>query len=306
MPDEEIIKEEEVVEDLVSDETGEEETSTPDETEETKPEEDAMGETVKNLEREISGLKKGISSERGKRQKVEGKLEQFGQIFNESRAAKEEPTKQEKIPIEFDDDGNPFVSPEVVAKLNMQETQQLRDRLLSMESYLTYRAQQSSAQQNLARAVEPGDVAVHNKLKAGYARVDEMLAEYIQTTGHGPLNTFDQALDLMEQAGIDKQFEKEFPGLDLEATVEAFSSPRKLKRAISMAKSKDVPAGDSSKDTVIKMGKLGISSHVGRSGTPGGNELTLDQIAGLSQRDFDRLSEDQMKKIDRILEGEER
>jgi len=258
MPDEEIIKEEEVAEDLVSDETGEDETLTPDETKETKPEEDTMGETVKNLEREISGLKKGISSERGKRQKVEGKLEQFGQIFNESRAAKEEPTKQEKIPIEFDDDGNPFVSPEVVAKLNMQETQQLKDRLLNMESYLTHSAQQSSAQQNLNRVVEPGDVAVHNKLKTAYSRVDQMLAEHIQTTGHEQLRDLDQAFDLMEQAGIDKQFKKEFPGLDLEATVEAFTSPRKLKRAIKMAKSKDVAAGDSSKDTVIKLSLIHI------------------------------------------------
>jgi hypothetical protein len=306
MAEEEIIKEEveeEEVEEKVSEETGEEETLPPGEPEK-KPEPTIMEETVENLKREISGLKKGISSERGKRQRVEGKLEQLGQVFAEAKQPKPAPTKIERIPVEFDDNGNPFVSPDVVAKLTTSETKQLQERLNRMESYLVQRAQQDSTQQNLMKAVDPGDLEIHAKLKNAYTRVDQLMGEYISLTGHQKLTNIDEAFDLIEKAGIDKQFEKEFPGIDLESTIEAFTfqSPRKLKRAISLAKrtsdSKPPATG-----ALAKMKQLEVSSHIGRSGTPGGDELTLDQIANLN---FDELSDAQMAKIERILRDAEK
>ena len=297
MSEEEIIEEVEEEETVdLEDDKGEETSSTPDEPD------PKLAETVESLEKQISGLKQGISAERGKRQNVEGRLQQFSDIFAQARTARAQPALgPSNIPVEFDDEGNPYVSPAVISKIGASQNVGLQQKLAKMENHLVQSAHQNYMKQTLDSAVGVGNEKIYGNLKDGFAALDRALTGTIQNLGIANPKSIDEALNIIESQGIDKDFAKQFPNLDLESTIEAFTSPRKMKKAISMMSS--VPT-DGTK-TVKKMQQLGASSHVGKSGVTGGAELTLDQISNLSNKDFEALSDAQIAKIDRLLEAEE-
>lgn len=273
---------------------------------ETQEKEVDLGEKVEGLEKTVSGLKHGISAERGKRQELQGRLSQVSELFqNAQTVRKEETSKPSNIPVEIDEDGNAFILPEVLKSAIVTENKALQDKVAMLEHSYTQGTQAVAVQNQLSAVIseKPEYREAFGQLQTANVAANKMFADYIQTNGINPPQSFDEAMDIIEQAGLDQEFAKSH-SVDIETAITAFARPRQMRKALNTISS----GGKSSQEKTMKtLQALGDkpSSHVGRGGSPGGTDLTLDKIANLSNDDFLDLSDAQMSKIDRLLKAEE-
>lgn len=312
MPEEQVeeqVEEQEAEQEEVgfgTDEAGEDETSTPDESSADTENTEVLDE-LEGLKKTVSGLKHGISAERGKRQELQGRLSQVSDLF-ESAKGKQQPDENvidENIPVQFDDDGNAFISPKDFKALSRAEIQAVEDKLANLEQVHAQNINANAAQKQFDNVVSesPENTQAFSQLQAARNYADKLFGEHIMTSGITPPRSIDEAMDIIERDGIDVAFSKKFPGVDIESSIVAFTSPRQMRKAL-----KGIVKHTSGKQesmSSLKSLSSKPASHVGRSGSPGKVDLTLDTIANLSSEDFLNLSNTEINKINRLLRDSE-
>jgi len=300
----------------------------------------ALQERIDALERESAGRLKGLRAEREQRKALEAKVATVVDLVSKSKSARQQQASGEsgtddetvsaggkKIPVSFDDDGNPYIDPEDLIGLTKKQVSSVEKQLASKVEQVEQTQQVLAAQTENAKAVDsilsrdPAFPAAYARLNQAFRMLDEGMDKIVARTDIDPSTlTIEQCLELMESdAGLMKQFQSQFPGVDVDTVVEAMAlSPagrvntRKLSKALSALKSKDDESatGDTGGKQKKGIGKTlkaitAARNLAGATNQKGSRETSLDDIASLTTEDFLALSDAQVKEIERALLQEE-
>ena len=299
----------------------------------------ALQERIDALERESAGRLKGLRAEREQRKALEAKVATVVDLVSKSKSAKQQAGSDndvddetvsaggKKIPVSFDDDGNPYIDPDDLIGLTKRQISSVEKQLASKVEQVEQSQQANTAQTENAKAVESvlsrdaAFPAAYAKLNQAFKMLDEGMDRIVARSDIDPASlTIDQCLELMESdATLMKNFKAQFPTIDIDTVVEAMAlSPagrvntRKLSKALSALKSKDDESADG--DTGGKQ-KKGIGKTLktitsarnlaGATNQKGSRDTSLDDIASLTTDDFLSLTDAQVKEIEKVLLQEE-
>jgi len=324
--------EEEVFENLDEEEpdTGEEETSTPDEGGETS-EDQQPGESVNDWQERVAeleaenkrmqrGLTQALTQERGKRQEMEGRLAQITDLMATAKNRRdgsdeqEAQTLPEEIEVSFRDDGTPIIPRSLMQQLTASETQALKQEIEGLKN--TIAGQQQAQQQQAVQQAQANVVQQVLSSNESYPEAFQAVNNQWQWTVRAFDNfimdnnlqkpvTADQAIEMAVDSDFAQKFSKKFPGSDLESVMGYYllGGTRRLKRALNAnVKEAEAPAKKGMSQTLKALAKNpGNLSRSPNQKTGGGGGLSLDDIAGMSTEDFEKLSDAEIEKIDRLL-----
>ena len=208
------------------------------------------------LEKENKGLKKDIVKVRTDRRsykeevqeardrynRLHGMIEQMakggGSQSTDTGAKTEDPFKDLKLSVEYDDDGNPYVPADALAELIKGQEQKLED---TKKEYL--QDKQLEEERNRAKQTIDSIVSKDEQFPGAYRTVEKALADMNQRVidiqkdkGLRGVLTPGQAIDLLEQEGALEEWQEAFPGLDPDIISNAFQSKRQLTKALEFVK----------------------------------------------------------------------
>ena len=229
--------EDERIDEMLENEDVQEESRTVEE-----PKEDISAKLTE-LEKAKRGLYRDLKQERAARQEMQQRLNEIRNFLYQQAMAKQsvEEKPQQGIPVEFDDEDNPVVPAEQVAQMAAQIAQQ-QVQPIAQELNQT-RAQMLAAQRNkeIHRRID-AVLKEDEAYKEGFAKLNEQwkwAKERLEDLAEkaGPPANKQQALEML--LTLETDFQKQFPGMDYEAMLDAYTadSPglmqRKLKKALS-------------------------------------------------------------------------
>lgn len=260
------------------------------------------------LQRTISGLKKGISAERGKRQQLEGRIQTITSMLDMARERKKEETPAEKkvdrIPVSFDEEGNPYVAPEQLEGLTSRQLKAMEEKLARIEQSQGVNVQQSSVQRTIQSVVSEDTAypASYSMLTRARTDLSQIASDYLQENDLQAPTTIDAFLDLIEEAGLDKVFMQKYPGVKPEIVAEAFVHPRKLRKALKALSSSEAKDTGGINPTLKALsGKPGT---LAGKRNQGAKTSGLDKLADLSTDDFLNLSDAEVAQLKAQLRKE--
>jgi hypothetical protein len=230
------------------------------------PEGPSLDERLAELEKANKGLLQTVTAEREKRQRFEGAYNQLNNIVTETIAKRErkpepEPKREpRKIPVSYDEDGNPFIEEDALAELVEERTKPLGTSLEDEKAYreLQHRqAQKNQAIDHQIRSVvmeEEGYDVAYNDLKKAIEFTVVELAEYMRENGIQARHDMGTGamIDVASGTRVEKAFNERFPQIELDQVIRAFESRADLRRALKRFK-------DSAKP---KIEKTGIDSNL--------------------------------------------
>lgn len=215
----------------------------------------SLEERLALLEKENKGLKKDIVKVRTDRRsykeevleardrynRLHGMIEQMakgGSQSTDTGAKTEDPFKDLKLSVEYDDDGNPYVPADALAELIKGQEQKLEDTKREFKQ-----DKQLEDERNRAKQVIDSIVSKDEQYPGAYRTVEKALADMNQRVidiqkdkGLGGILTPGQALDLLEQEGALDEWQEAYPDLDPDIISNAFQSKRQLTKALNFVK----------------------------------------------------------------------
>ena len=221
----------------------------------TSTEDMSLEERLALLEKENKGLKKDIVKVRTDRRsykeevqeardrynRLHGMIEQMargGSQSPDTGEKTEDPFKDLKLSVEYDDDGNPYVPADALAELIKGQEKKLED---TKKEYM--KDKQVEEERNRAQQIIDSIVSKDEQYPGAYRTVEAALADMNQRVidiqkdkGLGGILTPGQAIDLLEQEGALDEWQEAYPGLDPDIISNAFQSKRQLTKALEFVK----------------------------------------------------------------------
>ncbi len=225
-------------------ETPEEEATPPE-----QPDIQELQQRLEQLEREKQGIYHEMKQERDLRQEAWNKLNEI-QAWLESQK-KEEP--RPKIPVDFDDEDNPVIPGDAIAEVTQQA---IKEQVAPIAAELEMTKAEIQAQREQAKIMGlVGKVLKEDEkfpqafqeLEKSKQWLENTFNTWVASQGITPASKQD-AIDLLFASGIEDEFQKNFPGMDLETLVDAYyiaETPavmqRKLRKALRMVAKEEKP-----------------------------------------------------------------
>jgi hypothetical protein len=332
----------EIFDGINDDLAGETEPSTPDE-KQVEPSLEGEQSTVSletlkadldKLSKANTGLRHALTEERNKRQTFEGRLqgisETFASALEKKQAAKEpeEPVEEpipDKIPIDFDDDGSPFMKTQDILKLvkmrpadmenmSLPQLKKLESQVNQISSYFVQN-QVSQVQRteidSLIRS-NPEYPAQFQTLIGQWKQLNNMYDTYISENNLPVPGSLDDAVHQIVSGPVSKEFLKLNPNADLELLVEAFTTPnlktqqRKLQKAMdNQLKITTKPDSNLEKQNLSTLSKKPTNLGKITNQSSGNADTTIERVAEMSLDDFLSLSDSDTAKIKSLLRKQE-
>lgn len=274
----------------------------------------------------IEELRERLAKAEGEREEWRGKALRERQRLRErprtmppASATPTSPAPPARIPlpaeaIELGDDGQWYVKPEYGQAMASRpappappagQAATADPRAELADNYARMRADYlSTAEDPLAAraAIEEGEAA--------YAWLDQRVAEAVRETGISP-SGMEGLVQFLEEEGLDKEFAAKYPGLELEALLEAPTSPRKLRRfgeqrvaarhpapAVALVPSPAAAAGPT-RASVARMGDRPRPMGAKGGAPPAGS--SVERFANMDPLAVLRLKDDEIEEFDRAL-----
>jgi len=317
-------------------ETGVEQSPPPGEQAESGTSLDAIKAELGELKRANTGLIHALTDERSKRQRHEGRLQGIQDTFEKALEARKEPEaplpvpEEPKIPermaVEFDeDDGTPFIKSEDIlnlTKANKAEPkfEELGQKVDQISTHLVQGQalkQQQKAISNIINA-DPAYPQAMQALQGQWQQLNTMYNQYIHANGLPVPNSIEEAMGQMVSSPVSQEFQRRFPGSDMELLVETFTTPsnavmqRKLKRALySLSRSNGV-GQPRPKRSIDQEGQKNLNRLADKptgfgqvSNQAKSADTTVERVAAMDLDDFMDLSDKDMDAVHSLLQAEE-
>lgn len=311
-----------------SENTGEEEpASPPDELQAPGITLESLQGQVSNLARANRGLTNDLIDHRSKRQQLQGRLDQITDVFSKSQQARQQPEQPpeaqqipDEIPIDFKDDGTPFVKTEDIIRLTaggMQHVQsETQPKIVDLESKLAQltaiTAQKEAINQqtrglNALIGSKPSYPDGFKQLTGQWQALNQIFDKFIYDNSLPIPKSVDEAIGTILSSPVKTEFQKQFPNTDVELLTEAFTTPnqatleRKLRRMLDGV----TPQTEQGLDPKLRA-LASKPSNFGRvrNQMPGA-DTTLRRVQDMDIDDFLKLSDDDVDKVHDILAQEE-
>jgi len=315
--------EENVLDDVLDEDSEEEKagekTSTPDESETQPTTEERLATataTLEDLEKSNKGLLGAVKGERTQRQQLQGRLEQISETLNDiisrRKEAEEAEEKPSGIKVEVDEEGQAFVPQEAILTPLEQKLSALEEKIDKLATEATKKTEEDSREKEAQKvfdrivAEDEAFADASRKLEGMAGWINERLFPLLEEQGVKG-TTADQILDVLDDAKIETEFQKAYPGVDMERIVRAYSSKHGYRAALTHLSTTKGPDEDSEGEKATKLRELankpsGLGGVRNQKVSTG---LTLEQIAKIDADDFDLMTDDEADKILRFLEKEE-
>jgi len=292
-------------EDVDIEDTGEEDDTAPTPGEDDDTSTDVAAKLAE-LEDSNRGLVKSLTAQRGIRQDLQGQLDGIKEALDQFKTNAENNTGTvddvgTSIPINFDDEGNPFLDPAnlpTTQNADIQALQQEINALRATTNATAIETNERAALNNLLGEKEGYTKAHEEVTKAWTYLKDDIFDAYLVEKGIQAPKTADQAIDIaMGSKKIGEQFTKKFPTLNMESVLEAhlIATPRYLRKALDLALV-DASSSHESLDLTKPTSLAAANSSGGDSA-----ESLLSRVANMSNDEFGALDTKTMEKIDRLL-----
>jgi len=270
---------------------------------------------IAELEASNKGLVKALSAQRSIRQDLQGQLDEIKNAISavktvKTTAADNRVLANPTIPIDFDDEGNPFLDPAKLSTLQLRsaEVDNLRKEIELLKQTTWVSKQQQAEQENLKALLSENEnygPAYKKVTDAWNYLKDDLFDAYLVANGIPAPTTAEAAIDIaLSSKDITSKFEQKFPGVDIESVLEAhlIATPRYLRKALSKASAQ---APTPTKTNSSKALDFNRPASLAAANTSGGEnqESLLSRIASMSNEDFMALDSKTMAKIDRLLEA---
>jgi len=311
-------------------------------------EQEKQGITLEGLQAEMSELKRAntglvhaLTDERSKRQKHEGKLQGISETFAKALEARKEqeeipPVPQEpeipdRMAVNFDDDGTPFVKTEDV--LNITKMKSSDDKSKPKFEELNQKVDQISTSMVQNHALTQQRQALNkiinsdrrypqamNQLQGQWQALNGMYDQYIHANGLPTPNSIEEAMGQILTSPVSQEFTRQFPNSDVELLIETFTTPsnavmqRKLSKALKGLsggngaggpKAVKAPKSNSlEKENLNRLANkptgFGQVSNQAKSAN-----TTVETVADMSLDDFMGLSDSDIDKVHSLLAAQE-
>lgn len=280
----------------------------------------ASDDLVKRLtELEVSnrGLVKALSAQRTHRQDLQSKMDEVTDVLKavvqqagsdpkDVSLAKDIQKAVNKIQIEYDESGNPYLSTEALSKYESSTIKDLKDKIERLENATVSILSKTTEDENLNRFLSE---------KEGYRDAYKIVTDawmYLKDVafdadriarGLPQPTSIDDALDMaLTSDTLKADFAKRFPTVDMESVMEAhlLKTPRYMKKALNSVLNTPKKEANTVKD-ILDINKPTSLTQVNTSGGTN-NESLLARIANMKPEDFNKLDAATMAKIDKLLE----
>lgn len=293
------------------------------------------------VQRESRGRLTAVKSLRQEYQDLKSKLEMVTDIVAKARQGQGQGSPEEKetaeatisgIPVSFTDDGDPYISPKDLEKFRESLATQAKpdatitNKLDELENMTrqTELKNRVRAEVDSVLAKDEGYRPAWSLLENAYNEINAELEKIVLERDIDVEKlTPTLAFDLLEtQTVFMKNFNTKYPGIDPELAFEAMTltprgsvNHRKLTKALNALKSTPKET-DATSEQGGKKGGAGFgpslkalvkkpsspASATNQKASPG---ISLDDITSMKLQDFERLPEDAIRTIERLLEREE-
>jgi hypothetical protein len=323
-----------------SEKEGVKDPDTPSEEEEAEKQEPPTVESLQAKLDELEKANKGLQNDiyearderRGKIGELTGRLNQVTELIAKAREGKQGTAEEEdqtvdvagqKIPIKFDDDSNPYVDPKDLEHLTKSEVKEVENKVDKIEQTQAVR-DRNDAQTQAIQTVLSSDEAYPNAFRSldeAFKFLDTELEQIVREKDIDVKTlTPDGAMDLLEASeSTMKAFRQKYPNADIETVIEGRMltpngqiNTRKLRKALNALKA---PGGDETTATTAETNKdklktlkaitskpSNLSGMRNQRGTAG---MSLDDMANITQEDFENMSDTDVAKLERLLRDEE-
>jgi stalled ribosome alternative rescue factor ArfA len=310
----------EVVSELMEEEIvipkGEEEDTLPGEGETPKeePAPDPVQANIEELRQHSAGIQRALHEERKQRQNLQGRLEQITEMIAKAGEAKEGGKEEtvsvngQKIPIDFDEDGNPYLDVSKLDGLNKKDSAEI-----AMVNAQLFRQRMETENERVKSSVVQRNEAYQDakaRLDDAYGFLDGAFSYWVQANGINPKTmTIDDAIEVLSSdPQLTAEFNKRYPGVDIDIVLEGHDTkgktvnPRKFERALKLFTQQ--PAKTDSLDALKKLNNK-PNSFAAMTNQRSAGEKTLNDLADMSQESFNRLSDTDIEKILRVARQKE-
>ena len=213
------------------------------------------------------------------------------------------------IPVTFDGDGNPYIDPKDLPKYDSTEMASLKRELAEIKGQNFQQNTISKNQSILSEIIggNEGYAEAYGQVQQAYKYLDVKSGEIMQRYGLDLTTTsLDEVMALLER-DYGNEFATKFPGMDVDVIVEACTTgpngllrPRKIQKALSVvAKASNGSGNKTLKNLQFIAGKpnnlSGVRNQKGAAG------VTLDDIADMKLKDFEKMSAADFAKLERLV-----
>jgi len=268
---------------------------------------------LEEIEKANKGLLETLKAERRKRQELQERFSQISEVLTAVQLRKqldqEEQQKKAKpnaIPIEIDEEGNPLLPVDKLKEVLKEEIEPLQQEVIITKEQQIQQQQIERIEKEVQRILseDPAYPKAMEELSNEWQDVNALFDNFLESTELPPPQDPQTALDMLYSSGIEQEFQKRYPGADMESLVEAFMAvtpnvrQRKLRKALKMV-SKTIGEREKGKEEMNLLQKLAGKSNF--SGAPNqAKGATLNDIPDM--RTFLALSDAEAQKIYDLME----
>jgi len=279
----------------------------------------SLKDEIEDLKKEKFGLLQDVKGERRKRQEFKSELDNLKgtvstileQNANRSSSDQNDDSAKSRIPVEYTDDGDSFLSSNKIDEILASRTQKYEEEINNLKRMLLDSTQQAQQNQAADRALQSllGEDERFGKAYTEYQKArdwaNEKVIDYQEKNNITGFMNSVQALEHVFDKNSEAEFEKQFPGYDLEAILLGGDSPRLLRRALSnISESFDNPASNQD-DKFQKV--LKKPSGLGQKANAKSNDDGITSSLGdISATDLLNLTDAQVKALEKALLDEEK
>jgi len=321
---EEIDKFDEIMNAETPEDKGGEASETPSAEEETAKQEPSVEDRLASLEEDLKteklkskGLLKGKKAEVRNRQDVEAKMTQLtdtlsGILVKRDATVEEPPESNGNLVVEVDDDGNPYIPADSLAGLNDSRISSLEKTIKDLQGTLSSERQHRDAQArvdeevgSVVRTIEGGNAA-QKSLDDARTWLNDRVGEFMKENDipAGTFKNVSQAMDGIDGSDVEAEFNKKFPGKDMETTARAYEGRVTLKRALNSFLPTEKEGVNGEMDKSLKKIAEKQPSLGGAKNQKTSVDTTLTEIAGLSSDDILNAPDAQIDKIRALLKAQ--
>lgn len=285
----------------------------------------ALKAQIAELEKERQGLLSATKDERRKRQSAAERLAQLegavsSLLSQRQQQGMESVTEAEAadarklgIPVSYDDDGNGWIDPTYVNQLVSPYAQKIQE--LEQRLQLTNANQTAVDQAEKVRLAIIGEderyVPASNRYRAARRWVEDVVSDYTRSNGINRNIYSGEALDQIFDRSLRREFEEEFPGLDIVDIVTAEDSKDHFRRTLSNIAKTMTPETDDLTMPKEKMDSrfqqvLNKPSSLGNQANAKAGQLSImDRIQNLKASDIMDFDDKSVETLMRAMRREE-
>jgi hypothetical protein len=268
---------------------------------------------LEELKRENQGLLHAKQEEKRKRQANQSKLESVEEKLNKLAALIDtrsttgemvDDITKSGITVDFTEDGTAFIPKDKLNEVFIPSQQKIQDLEKALQATKIEQDARDEANKVINEVL--GEDERYPAVYANYQKArnwaEQQVIEFQKENNlHGKMNS-GQALDYVFDEDLESEFNKKFPGMDLETVVTAEDSVRLLRRMFRTHVTDDAPrSNDNERFKKVLKKPAGLGQH-GSSKT---EISTLDKLDSLTQDDIDALSDKQVEQLMATLREEE-